>query len=59
MTLHQKYLYCPLLAFKHKEKEEAWHGLCSEDHCAWWTGKECAILTIAKEMSGNKAQDNG
>ena len=56
MTLHQKYMYCPLLATKQKEKEEAWHGLCSEDHCAWWTGKECAILTIDKEMSGNKEQ---
>lgn len=56
MTLHRKYLYCPMLSTKLKEKEEAWHGLCSEEHCAWWTGKECAILTIAKEMSGHKEQ---
>ena len=55
MTLHTKYMYCPLLATKQKEKEEAWHGLCSEDHCAWWTGEECAILTIAKEMSAKEA----
>ncbi len=54
MTFHKAYRYCPLLATKQKEKEEAWHGLCSEEHCAWWTGEECAILTIAKEMSGNK-----
>ncbi len=54
--MHQKYMYCPMLATKLKEKEEAWHGLCSEDHCAWWTGKECAILTIAKEVSGKKEQ---
>lgn len=56
MTLHQKYLYCPLTFTKQKEKEEAWHGLCSEEHCAWWTGKECAILAIANGLSGLKNQ---
>ncbi|GEM_PF-1602798 len=54
MTLHQKYLYCPLMTTKQKDKEEAWHGLCTEDHCAWWTGKECAVLAIAKGISGIK-----
>ncbi len=42
--------YCPMVALKQKEKEEAWHGLCTEEHCAWWTGEECAILTVARVM---------
>ena len=23
---------------------------CQEDKCAWWTGTECAILTIAENL---------
>jgi len=25
---------------------------CLEDKCGWWTGKECAIVTIAKALQG-------
>jgi hypothetical protein len=40
-----------MLALKQKEKEEVWHGICTEEHCAWWTGEDCAILRIAKVLS--------
>jgi len=24
---------------------------CIEDKCAWWTGKECSIMSIGKRLS--------
>lgn len=53
MTIHQKGPYCPLLAARQKEHEEVWHGMCTEERCAWWTGKECAVLAIAKRITGS------
>ena len=23
---------------------------CVEDKCAWWTGKECVVMAIAKKL---------
>ena len=54
MTLHGHNLYCPLLSMRQKDKEEVWHGICTEEHCAWWAGEECAITKIAKVLSGQQ-----
>jgi hypothetical protein len=55
MTVHGHNLYCPLLTLKRKEQEDVWHGLCTAEHCAWWTGEECAMLRIAKALGKQTA----
>ncbi len=25
---------------------------CVEDKCAWWTGKECVVMAVARKLLG-------